>query len=67
MENTQILEITSIDLKTATIRTPELIMRNVEGQAVGGKLTNMYLIFNEFVYYKYTIRKLMLHEINSYI
>ena len=67
MENTQILEIMSIDLKTVTIRTPELIMRSVEGRAVGGKLTNMYLLLNKFVYYKYAIRKLMLRETNSYI
>lgn len=67
MENTQILEIMSIDLKTVTILTPELIMRSVEGQAVGGKLTNIYLLLNRFLYYKYTIRKLMLCETNLYI
>lgn len=35
-ENTLILEVTSIDLKMVTIRTLELTMRSVEGQAVGG-------------------------------
>jgi len=67
MENTQILEITSLDLRAVTIHTPELIMRSVEGQAVGGKLTNTYLLLNKFIYYKYTIRKRMLHETNFYI
>lgn len=57
MENTQLLEIVSAELKTVTIHSPELIMRSVEGQAVGGKLTNMYLLLNKFIYYKYTIRK----------
>lgn len=67
MENTRILEIVSIDLKTVTILTPGRIVRSVEGQVVGGKLTNMYLFLNKFMYYKYTIRKLMLHETDSYI
>lgn len=67
MENTQILEIVSIDLKTVTILTPEQIVRSAEGQAVGGKLTNMYLLLNKFMYCKCTIRKPMLHETDSYI
>lgn len=67
MENTRILEIVSIDLKTVTILTPERIVRSVEGQVVGGKLTNMYLFLNKFMYYKCAMRKLMLHETDSYI
>lgn len=45
MENTQILEIMSIDLKMVTIHTPELIMRSVEGQAVEGKLMKIIYAF----------------------
>lgn len=45
MENTQILEIMSIDLKMVTIHTPELIMRSVEGQAVEGKLMKIIFAF----------------------
>lgn len=41
-ENTLILEVTSIDLKMVTIRTLELTMRSVEGQAVGGKFTRVF-------------------------
>lgn len=48
MENTQVLEIMSIDLKMVTIHTPELIMRNTEGQAVGGKL--IYFLLNKLMY-----------------
>lgn len=37
MENTQVLGIVSTDQKTATVHTPGLTTRSVEGQAVGGK------------------------------
>lgn len=49
MENTQVLEIVSVDLRTVTVHTPGLTTRSVEGQAVGGKLTNVSLLLNKSI------------------
>lgn len=44
MENTQVLEIVSVDLKTVTVHTPGLTTRSVEGQAVGEHGTMKHIL-----------------------